>query len=154
MSNDVKAKADYRVIGLYSTAERYNDTELRDLLKWQDEGDDDTNFTPLKEVNSHMTPLETNKNGGVQSSVQRAYHLVPPDALSQVARIMYNGSMKYSDDNWKKIPCNDHLNHAVHHVFLHLAGNRMEDHLAHAATRMLMALDRYQNNNHINQDGK
>jgi hypothetical protein len=90
---------------------------------------------------SHMSPLITNEQGGKQSNLNRDYTLIPPDALAQVARVLHNGLVKYGKDNWRKVPVEDHLNHSINHVYLHIAGNTNEDHLSHAATRLLMALD-------------
>lgn len=95
----------------------------------------------LKNEQSHMSPLITNVQGGKQSDIKRDYTLVPATALSNVARVMHNGCSKYGRDNWKLISCDDHLNHALNHIYLHLAGNTQEDHLSHACTRMMMALE-------------
>lgn len=95
----------------------------------------------VKQEMSHMAPMHTNVAGGKQSHVARDYTLIPQEALASLARVMYNGAMKYSKDNWKLIHKRDHLNHALNHINLYLAGNVTEDHLAHAATRMMMALE-------------
>lgn len=97
----------------------------------------------LKNEETHKSPMVTNLAGGNQSQVLRDYTLVPPDALASVARVLYNGCRKYGRDNWRLIPSIDHLNHALNHIYLHLAGNTQEDHLAHATTRMMMALETY-----------
>ena len=90
---------------------------------------------------SQDAPTITNELGGKQSKVERAYHLVPPEALAQVARVLHHGYIKYGKDNWRLIEADEHLNHAMNHIYLSLAGNVSEDHLAHAATRILMALE-------------
>jgi Domain of unknown function (DUF5664) len=95
----------------------------------------------LTHEQSHLTPLTTNELGGVQSNIKRDYTLIPATALATVARVMYNGLEKYGRDNWRNITITDHLNHAINHVYLHLAGNTQEDHLGHACTRMMMALE-------------
>lgn len=95
----------------------------------------------LSQEQSHTSPLVTNLAGGVQSQVLRDYTLIPPDALANVARVLHNGLAKYGRDNWRLIPVSDHLNHCLNHIYLHLAGNVKEDHLSHAATRLLMALE-------------
>lgn len=97
----------------------------------------------LEDEPSQDAPTVTNLAGGKQSQVLRDYTLIPPDAIANVARVMYNGAQKYAKDNWRLIPCDDHINHALNHIYLHLAGNTNEDHLAHATTRMLMALELY-----------
>ena len=90
---------------------------------------------------SQDAPTITNELGGKQSKVERAFHLVPPEALAQVARVLHHGYIKYGKDNWRLIEADEHLNHALNHIYLSLAGNVSEDHLAHAATRILMALE-------------
>lgn len=95
----------------------------------------------LRNEQTHMTPLTTNLAGGTQSKLHRDYTLIPPDALAQVARVLHSGLSKYGKDNWKLIPVSDHLNHCLNHIYLELAGNTEEDHLSHAATRLLMALE-------------
>jgi len=97
----------------------------------------------LTNEQSHLTPLKTNELGGVQSDIKRDYTLVPATALATVARVMHNGVAKYGRYNWKNIPCDDHLNHAINHVYLHLAGNTQEDHLGHACARIMMALEQH-----------
>lgn len=98
-------------------------------------------MTKLQTELTHMTPTVTNLAGGKQSLLSRDFTLIPPEALSQVARVLHDGAKKYDKDNWKLIHANDHINHALNHIYLHLSGNMQEDHLAHAATRMLMALE-------------
>lgn len=93
----------------------------------------------LNNEQSHMAPMVTNKEGGNQSQLKHAYTLVPLNSLAEVAQVLHTGASKYGIDNWKLIPTDDHLNHALHHIFLHLAGNTTENHLAHATTRMMMA---------------
>ena len=96
---------------------------------------------PLKHELTHNSPMVTNVAGGNQSYVPRDYTLVPADALAQVARVLHDGCEKYGKDNWRLINSNDHLNHCLNHIYLYLAGNTQEDHLSHAATRLLMSLE-------------
>ena len=102
---------------------------------------------PLQYEPSQEAPTITNELGGKQSKVERAYHLVPPEALAQVARVLHNGYHKYGKDNWRLIEADEHLNHALNHIYLYLAGNVSEDHIAHATTRLLMALELHTLNN-------
>lgn len=106
-----------------------------------EEHDELIRWSTLQDEDSHMSPLVTNSAGGVQSQLKRDFTLVPQDALAEVARVLYNGSKKYGSENWRQIPTKDHLNHAMNHISLYLAGNAKEDHLSHATTRMMMALE-------------
>ena len=80
--------------------------------------------------------------GAKQSKVRHRCDLMPPLATLHVAEIMHAGSGKYGDWNWWKIPMNELLNHALIHMFAFLAGDTQDDHLGHAACRMMMALER------------
>lgn len=86
-------------------------------------------------------PVTTNNAGGKQSIAPYACELLPPRAILSVAKVMGDGAEKYEKDNWRKIPRSDHLRKMLTHVFAWLAGDRQDDHLEHAACRMLMALE-------------
>lgn len=85
-------------------------------------------------------PIETNENGVSQSETLYAFTSLDAHALFRVAATASQGDAKYGPDNWRGIGCEDHLNHALIHIYAHLAGDQSDDHLAHAACRMLMAL--------------
>lgn len=81
--------------------------------------------------------------GAVRSSDAEAtrYDLISPIGLEAVARTCAEGAAKYGDWNWEKgMPVHDLLNHALRHVYRHLAGDRSEPHLAHAAWGLLAAI--------------
>ena len=67
--------------------------------------------------------------------------LLPAAAIASVAKVLEHGAKKYAKDNWRKIPQIDHANHAMAHLFAFFAGDQQDDHLSHAATRLLMALE-------------
>lgn len=80
-----------------------------------------------------------NELGGRQSYVGARFDLVPPSSLKAVAEVMAKGAVKYSENNWKRITTNEHINHAYNHVNLYLLGDTSEPHLEHAMTRLMMA---------------
>ncbi len=80
-------------------------------------------------------------NGAKQSKTLYRADLLPQRATLAVAGVLHEGSVKYGDGNWKGIPVDSHLNHALIHIFVYLAGDRSDDHLEHAACRALMALE-------------
>lgn len=86
-------------------------------------------------------PTVTNAAGAKQSAVAYRVDLLPPRAILAVAAVLHAGATKYGTDNWRGIPIADHLNHAMTHVFAWLAGDRSDDHLSHAACRLLMAME-------------
>lgn len=87
-------------------------------------------------------PTVANEAGGKQSACE--YSLVdsfPHRAVLDVSRIVKEGLKKYEPDNWRKISRRDHINHALVHLFAMLAGDFQDDHLGHAACRILMAME-------------
>jgi hypothetical protein len=87
-------------------------------------------------------PTVVNEAGAKQSATLYRADLLPAAATLAVAGVLKHGADKYGDNNWRGIPVDDHLNHAMVHVFAYLAGDKQDDHLEHAACRMLMALEK------------
>ena len=86
----------------------------------------------------------TNAQGGSQHKILGRYDLLPPKALDLVAAVLEYGAETYGVRNWEKIPPEDHLNHALAHVFTalrHTSKRKQKEELSHAACRVLFALD-------------
>lgn len=81
-----------------------------------------------------------NEHGARQSKTEYLWTDFCPRALLRVAKLSHAGCVKYGPDNWKKISKYDHIGHAITHMFKYLAGCKDEDHLAHAAWRVLAAM--------------
>lgn len=86
-------------------------------------------------------PVIVTSGGGKHAASPYAFELVPAGALFEVARTLADGARKYGVDNWRHVPINDNLGHALQHVYGYLAGDISDDHLAHAACRILFALE-------------
>ena len=90
----------------------------------------------------------TNQSGGKQSDTPYGFHLLPVSALFDAAQVAKYGADKYGETidkrNYTKIPSWDHLNHAIQHIYAHLAGDKQDDHLGHAIVRLMFAYDVYQ----------
>lgn len=82
-----------------------------------------------------------------QSKLTGAYHLLDPYAMKVLAEVLKEGEEKYGHFNWHDIPIIEHLNHALFHLFAYLRGDGGEDHLSHAATRLLLALAKREHEN-------
>ena len=85
-----------------------------------------------------------------QSFEPARFDLMPPLAHRAVAEVLHAGAEKYgtmvdgvltSEPNWSRFSVSSHLDHALSHVNKHFAGDTSEDHLAHAATRLMFALE-------------
>lgn len=90
-------------------------------------------------------PVVENEHGGRQSDTPYGFHLLPIDSLFAAARVAKYGADKYgetfSNRNYTKIPVEEHINHAIQHLYAHLAGDTQDEHLAHAIARVLFAYD-------------
>ena len=61
-------------------------------------------------------------------------------ALEVVARVMREGAATHPDNDWVGRSPDYHLGRAEEHLRLWRDGDQLEDHMSHAATRLLMAL--------------
>ena len=61
-------------------------------------------------------------------------------ALQVIAGIMRDGVAKHPDNEWVRRSVEYHIGRAEKHLLLLRDGEQLEDHIAHAATRLLMAL--------------
>ncbi len=75
------------------------------------------------------------EGGAVRDNLDRVrFDLISAIALERLAETCAQGAEKYGPTNWRKgIPFSNLINHALNHLNLYLAGDRGEDHLAHAA---------------------
>ncbi len=70
------------------------------------------------------------------------YDLIPPYALSRLARHYENGAKKYGDRNWEKgQPLARYLDSMIRHAYKFLGGSRDEDHLAAVAWNALAYIE-------------
>lgn len=90
-------------------------------------------------------PVVENSYGGKQSDTPFAFHLLPVSAVFAAAEVAAYGAKKYGESignrNYVKIPSEDHINHAIQHLYAYLAGDTSDDHLGHAIVRCMFAYD-------------
>ena len=84
--------------------------------------------------------LVVNKDGGAQSAIHGAPHLLPAEALLRFSQVCAIGASTYAANNWRRIPFEDHVSHALEHLFLLMDGDTSDDHLGHALTRLGFAV--------------
>lgn len=86
------------------------------------------------------TEIVTNEHGGKQSKLRYRFDLIDPVAIFKLAEVLHQGEQKYGRDNWRKISPEEHINHAITHLYAYLAGDNQDDHIEHAFTRVMMAI--------------
>lgn len=79
---------------------------------------------------------------GLQSELKHRFDLIDADAMFVMSNILHRGAEKYGEDNWRKIPVEQHLNHLIGHVYAYLDGNTDDNHLGNALCRAMFALGR------------
>jgi hypothetical protein len=84
-------------------------------------------------------PIVTNDKGGSQSYIKHRFDLIPPETLLAVSAVLSEGAEKYGEWNWMLIDTNDHLNHALTHIYKFLSDDNQEDHLHNAICRLIFA---------------
>lgn len=79
---------------------------------------------------------------GVDFELTLAMDSLCDDEVQQViniAKILQYGADRYEPNNWRLIPQEEHINHALVHIIAHLAGDTQDDHINHALCRLMMA---------------
>lgn len=99
-----------------------------------------TNGATIKGVGPEA-PIIADERGYLTSDVPYRMDLMPGAALLHMSAIMCYGAKNHGENNWKKGDVDDHINKLLIHVFAHLAGDRSDDHLGHAAWRAMAALE-------------
>ena len=61
-------------------------------------------------------------------------------AVAIVAQVMKDGAATHPSNDWANWPAEYHVARATGHLRLLAEGDQRQDHLSHAATRLLMAL--------------
>lgn len=103
----------------------------------------DPGHSPLIEGMDSEREIQTNDAGGKQHARPYRSEALPPLAILAVSNVRWKAHEEhgYDDENYKLIDRREHVGRAITHLFSWLYGDTSNDHLAHAATRVLFALE-------------
>lgn len=97
-----------------------------------------------------LTPFDCEALGFIRNAMKTdnpslficAIKAIEPSTTQQlikIGRVLQEGAEKYEPNNWRLIPQEEHVNHALIHLFAATAGDTQDDHLDHAMCRLMMA---------------
>lgn len=66
-------------------------------------------------------------------------NLIPHKILLEVGKVLKEGAEKYEPNNWRLIPQEEHINHALIHYIAYKMGDTQDNHFGHCLTRLMMA---------------
>ena len=86
-------------------------------------------------------PVIETSGGGKQSDSPYMCEALPPLAMLAIARVRKHGVKKYGFSNHESVPPEKFLGHALGHLFAYMAGDKQEDHLAHALCDLALMVE-------------
>jgi hypothetical protein len=60
------------------------------------------------------------------------------EQIIKIAKVLQYGADRYEPNNWRLIPQEEHINHALIHILAHIAGDTQDNHIDHALCRLMM----------------
>ena len=114
-------------------------------LEYCDEGD--STCVRVESIDRHgccraIEHIASYMRGGIDFDLTLAMDTLCDDELLQVTRIakvLQYGADRYEPNNWRLIPEEEHINHALIHLVAHLMGDTQDEHIDHALCRLMMA---------------
>ena len=102
--------------------------------------EDTTTHKCLVEICNYMRQFEADYD---DCFLHSALDKLEKNSLIQliiIGKVLQEGAKKYPVGNWRLIPREQHINHALIHLVAILAKDTQDDHLEHAICRLMMAI--------------
>lgn len=98
---------------------------------------------------------------GIDTYLQVAMDSLNCEEIQQIisiAEVLQHGASRYAPNNWRLIPEEKHINHALIHLIAHIAGDTQDEHINHALCRLMMARatkksDGFEYNKYVDKKG-
>lgn len=119
--------------------------DLAERCEYLDEGDSTCVDAEDRDKHSCCRAVEyiaSYMRTGIEFELQMAMDCLCDEPITQVmeiAKILQYGADRYAPNNWRLIPEEEHINHALIHIVAHIAGDTQDDHINHALCRLMMA---------------
>ena len=119
--------------------------DMAEKMEYLDEGD--STVVDEKNIDKHsccvaIENIAIYMRTGIDWHLTLAMDYLCDDTLQQIiaiAKVLQYGADRYEPNNWRLIPEEEHINHALIHIIAHLAGDTQDDHINHALCRLMMA---------------
>ena len=82
--------------------------------------------------------METGNPFMLDEAIEKAPIKTHP--LLAIAKVLKEGAEKYEPNNWRLIPEEEHINHALIHLLAAALGDTQDDHIEHALCRIMMSI--------------
>lgn len=119
--------------------------DLAEREEYCDEGD--STCVRVESIDRHsccraIEHIASYMRGGIDFDLTLAMDTLCDDELLQatrIAKVLQYGADRYEPNNWRLIPEEEHINHALIHLVAHLMGDTQDEHIDHALCRLMMA---------------
>lgn len=100
------------------------------------------NLHVLKPEHQAISYISNYMNGYTDNHLISAIEAIEPDKdkiLLRIGTVLEEGAERYEPNNWRLIPQESHINHALIHLLASAMGDTQDNHLDHALCRLMMA---------------
>lgn len=97
--------------------------------------------TPCNDLSGVYHNITGFMENGDKDYIQFAMDVIEPSREQQmirIAKVLKEGASKYKANNWRLIPEEEHLNHAMIHIMAAHLEDTQDNHLDHALCRLMM----------------